>query len=200
MSFPITDVYFFYRYTLKKFEKSSTMRKQVFEEQDKLMKLVDGKTSPNSKQSTQDTNQQSEETEGLENITLSNGSVQDMVKTLKSKNKEDTLKTADGLQKNINLDNSRKRKPEETNNVGFHIPPQPKRKKGATKAKVYLRLLLFYFINSSYQFMVVTIKILLILWFYSNSYYLLFKEGFELWCLRPSRIQSILINRMGCFN
>lgn len=128
------------------------MRNQVFEEQDKLMKLVDGKTSKNLKQSSLDTNQQSEET-----ITLSDGSVQERVKTLlqvKSENKEETLKTADGLQKSIKVVDSKKRKLEETNNVGSHVPPQPKRKKAATKAKVHLCLHLFNFTDQNYYFMV----------------------------------------------
>lgn len=148
---------FLFRYTLKKFEKSSTMRNQVFEEQDKLMKLVDGKTRTNLKQSSLDTNQQSEESVELETITLSDGSVQERVKTLlqvKSENKEETLKTADGLQKNIKVVDSKKRKLEETNNVGSHVPPKPKRKKAATKAKVHLCLHLFNFIDQNYYFMV----------------------------------------------
>lgn len=127
------------------------MRKQVFEEQDKLMKLVDVKPSKIVKQSSLDTYQQLEESVELETITLSDGSVQDRVVSIlqgEHKNKEETLKTADGLQNNSNVVNSQKRKLEETNNVGSHVPPQPKRKKGATKAKVYLCLHSFYFIDS----------------------------------------------------
>lgn len=150
--------FFLFRYTLKKFEKSSTMRNQVFEEQDKLMKLVDGKTSKYLKQSSLDTNQKSEESVELETITLSDGSVQERVKTLlqvKSKNKEETLKTTtDGLQKSIKVVDSKKRKLEETNNVGSHDPPQPKRKKTATKAKVHVCLHLFNFTDQNYYVMV----------------------------------------------
>lgn len=148
-------MYVLFRYTLKKFEKSSTMRNQVFEEQDKLMKLVDGKTSTNLKQSSLDTNRQSEESLELETITLPDGSVQDRVKTLlqgKSKNKEETLKTADGLQENTKVVDSKKRKLEETIYGGSHVPPQPKRKKAATKAKVYLCLHLFYFTDQKLLF------------------------------------------------
>lgn len=117
------------------------MRKQVFEEQDKLMKLVDTKRSKNPKQSNLNINQQSEESVELVKSTLSDSGVPGKVITVlqsKSKDKVEPLKTTEGLQKSTKVARSKKRKLEETTVVDSQVTPQQKKKKADNKAEVNL--------------------------------------------------------------